>query len=134
MSTFAVGTHTINRIIHTLKYCDLPGVAEKLKDAGYNLTITELAERLANDMFLLNCQAVDYRCGTANTITPSTITLRDCQCSKIQGVKSLDCWLYQCTEGSIPNTALYRLMKEIRNYLTKAIISSLPEYSNAEWD
>ena len=44
------------------------------------------------------------------------------------------CYLYQCTEGSIPDTALYKALKELENIIIHYIVSHTPEYKKAIWD
>ena len=51
-----------------------------------------------------------------------------------QFLKSLQCYLYQCTEGSIPETALYKALKELENIITYYIVTHTPEYKKAIWD
>jgi hypothetical protein len=54
--------------------------------------------------------------------------------SLVQVLKSLQCWLYQCNEGDVPETALYGLFdNEVQLYLMSKIIDRLPEYQNAHW-
>ena len=55
--------------------------------------------------------------------------------SDIQRLKSLQCWLYQCSEGEQFETdPLYIQGKKIETELMQKIISDLPEYRNAQWD
>ena len=51
----------------------------------------------------------------------------------IQVLKSLQCFLYQCTEGTIPKRKLYKTLRDIERVLINDIISKLPEYDKAEW-
>ena len=53
--------------------------------------------------------------------------------SKIQALKSLTCFLYQCSEGTVPKSKLYKEMREKENTLMYKIIDELPEYDKAEW-
>lgn len=54
--------------------------------------------------------------------------------SAIQIKKSLDCYLYQCCEGSIPEKPFYLGVVAFRDRLANKIVNSLPEYDGAEWD
>jgi hypothetical protein len=47
--------------------------------------------------------------------------------------KSLQCYLYQCCEGKVPETALYKALQNIANTLARYIVSDLPEYEAANW-
>ena len=53
--------------------------------------------------------------------------------NKIQSLKSLSCFLYQCSEGSIPKRKLYKEMRDKETALAFDIINELPEYDKAEW-
>ena len=53
---------------------------------------------------------------------------------KIQLLKSLQCLIYQCSEGSVVETGLYKKLVEVKNDLMDLIIRDLPEYENAVWD
>ena len=53
---------------------------------------------------------------------------------KVQLLKSLQCLIYQCSEGSVVKTGLYKKLIEVKNDLMDLIIRDLPEYENAVWD
>ena len=49
--------------------------------------------------------------------------------------KVLDCYLYQCSEGDLPETSLlFQEVKQARNELRGKIVRSLPEYKSGPWD
>ena len=47
--------------------------------------------------------------------------------------KSLKCYLYQCTEGDVPESDLYKAIENISTTIAEYIISDLPEYELAAW-
>jgi len=49
-------------------------------------------------------------------------------------LKSLQCLIYQCSEGSVVKTGLYKKLIEVKNDLQDLIISDMPEYKKAVWD
>jgi len=53
---------------------------------------------------------------------------------KIQLLKSLQCLIYQCSEGSVIKTGLYKKLLEVKSDLQDLIIRDLPEYEKAVWD
>lgn len=53
--------------------------------------------------------------------------------NKFQLLKSLHCYLYQCSEGNIPDNQLYIALREFDNQIQSDIISHLPDYENAVW-
>ena len=138
MSAFIVEDKTINRIVNILAHEIRRGdfshaLQEGLSKLGYDLSDNKSAEKLAKDMFDLNVSAVSQRYGKKEqalkfTYVPGTFT------SMIQAFKSLNCWVYQCTEGDVPESSLYKFFTDIvETYLSKKIIYSLPEYDKAEW-
>ncbi len=85
----------------------------------------------------LNVIAVDDRYGMGEAkkfrpldyryVVPEPIPL-------VQVLKSLQCWLYQCNEGNVLETALYGLFdNDVQLYLMTEIIDALPEYQDAFW-
>ena len=142
MSAFIVEDEIINLPLG-LFYTEAVGsgahdeIPRRLKQAGYNIGEDETEiERLAQEMFRLNCEAVNQRYGegAAETFrelnfkyqfTPGTNTA--------QAYKALECWLYQCTEGDIWKSPLYELIKNIANSLAHRIAMNTPEYKKARW-
>lgn len=51
-----------------------------------------------------------------------------------QALKSLDCYLYQCSEGDVVKESLYQSITTLRDALRSALVSSLPEYKAAQWE
>lgn len=54
--------------------------------------------------------------------------------SPIQVLKSLQCFLYQCTEGDIPEMLLYKALKKWEGDLAINIVQSMPEWDSAKWE
>ena len=50
-----------------------------------------------------------------------------------QLLKSLHCFLYQCNEGNVPSTPIYKAVAKLAEVLADFIICNQPEYKNAEW-
>lgn len=53
--------------------------------------------------------------------------------SYYQLLKSIDCYMYQCSEGNVPNSALYKAVEDIRATLVNWIIRNTVAYNNAYW-
>lgn len=53
---------------------------------------------------------------------------------KVQLLKSIQCLIYQCSEGSVVKTGLYKKLIEVKNDLLDLIVRDLPEYDKAVWD
>lgn len=63
---------------------------------------------------------------------PSTGKMEKWHC---QMLKSMRCYLYQCSEGAVfVQTDTYKAVEEMVKGLTDYIINKLPEYKEAEWE
>lgn len=143
MSAFIVEDKTINAIVsflyneswgnETLTY---GSIKRTLAKKGYDLTQHNRDKDLAQDLFKLNCNAVNQRYGEGQAkefrslvFNFKTISL----VNPLQVYKSLGCLIYQCSEGNIPETNLYKMLEEIQDTLARSIINRLPEYDKAYW-
>ena len=50
-----------------------------------------------------------------------------------QLLKSLNCYMYQCSEGNVPDSPIYKAMEKLVISLTVFIACNQEEYKNAEW-
>ena len=50
-----------------------------------------------------------------------------------QMLKTFECYLYQCNEGSVGKSDLFQALTLAKNYYMKHLISKLPEYAQADW-
>src|SRR4051812_1158656 len=76
---------------------------------------------LGRDLYALNREAVRQRYGTADPV-PEYRFRPPGDVPKVQLYKSLRCLLYQCSEGDVPETALYRRVEERANGLAREIV------------
>lgn len=51
----------------------------------------------------------------------------------IEGYKALSCLQYQCNEGHVSSTGLYKELERAINAVACAIVENLPEYEKARW-
>ncbi len=139
MSTFIVADNTINYVVNWLRREEdrLYLFTGKLQKLGFNPSNAGWAERLGYAMFLLNIKAVDarYGKGAAEKFRKFDYRFEHTEAvSFVQVLKSLQCWLYQCSEGAVPETKMYQFFdRDVRLYLMDAIITKLPEYQEAVW-
>ena len=132
LSAFVVQDHTINRVLSTLNAHDRRA-AETLAFAHDCATLDELGAA----MFALNVRAVDARYGEgqAGEFRDLGYQFRlEMPVAMVAALKALNCWLYQCAEGDVPATPLYKAMDELSNRWAHEIVSRLPEYDRARWD
>jgi len=144
MSAYVVEDKTINKIVDWL-LLDWMGSRQAAKHAlnGYNLDIDGDAERLANDMFRLNVSAVNQRYGPGEAAKFRPL---DFQYSSVvwwgdsaianacRALKSLHCWQYQCSEGNVPETPLFKMFEEVESAIARWLVGTMPEYEQADWN
>lgn len=137
MSAFIVQDKTVNRIVTFLNSDARNDSGRDFRRLGYDLSQVEDLERLARDLHLLNCDAVDdrYGKGTAASDVPCAFTFHfENGVDRFQILKSASCPRYQCSEGDVPERPLYKALEGFIASLSYDIISDLPQYDKAQWD
>ena len=125
MSAFVVHPETIGRVLFVLAYPPrAAGVYEEPLPK-------EEIRKLGVDMMALNVRAVNDR--YRQNEPPSIEPIQPVPCSFIQSLNSLQCWLYQCTEGDCDETPLYKRMRALSDEWAQIIVHRLPEYEKARW-
>lgn len=138
MSAFIVENKTINRIVNwlVLEIVHNPEsyrLKEKLSKLGYDVSDRAFAGKLAKDMFALNVSAVNQRYNEENPNARFSY-IPESPVSLIQTLKSMHCWIYQCTEGNVSESRLYKFFTGVlEKYVLRKIVYGLPEYSKAKW-
>ena len=133
MSAFIVSQKTVNRIIDYIAWVSNkdPYMLRILNNAGYKLP--DDVFKLGQDMIQLNYGAVNQRY-SEDEIPEKFQRIRNMPVSSIQTVKSLQCYLYQCTEGEeFETSSLYQGLRRLEEHLLNEIITSLPAYEKAVW-
>jgi hypothetical protein len=143
MSAYIVEDHTINRIVtFVLNDHGRRSMAFHWQRAGYDIVNDpEAAERLAVDLHLMNCDAVDtrYSKGTAAHDVQVCFQFKRAHCPstvdpRFQIYKHAKCLRYQCTEGDVTERPLYLALEKFIAQLADCIIESLPQSSDAKWE
>ena len=136
MSAYIVDDSTVNRILAYLMHkegyvarqlvtdhstdASLPGLGQAMRD----LNVAAVSARYPDDS-LDNlpgpCPLLPY--AFEEELPPNPIA----------AYKSLSCFLYQCAEGYVPETPLYKALEDLRARIAGDIISSLPAYETAAW-
>ena len=129
MSSYVVDQKTISRVITHLDHDR--GLRARMARAMYPVDTDEGRHALGQSMLDLNVLAVNsrYRERSPNeeyNFEYQTVT-------EIQAHKSLLCWLYQCSEGSVPEAKLMILMERICGEIANSIICKLPSHSQSDW-
>ena len=50
-----------------------------------------------------------------------------------QDYKTIQCYLYQCYEGNVPETPLFKVLKKLEKEVACYIVENQPEYEEAQW-
>jgi len=135
MSAFIVEDRTINIIVNWIDTNEY--LKRELKKLNYDTDNPDYKEMLANDMFYLNVEAVEQRYGDGEAEKFRDLNFKYVpyySAPMIQVYKALNCYLYQCYEGNVPEAPLIKFLdEEVRLTLADEIISKLPEYKHASW-
>jgi hypothetical protein len=134
-----VNDETINRVVdwlywEVMKYQWLRDKFEKA--SRIDTTSYAWSERLGKAMFALNIAGVNdrYKDRGAKSFRPLDYRYTPAHGSPMQVLKSLQGWLYQCSEGEAVKQPLYKFFHDtVEPYLMSRIIADLPEYRAAAW-
>ncbi|MGZ6278103.1 MAG: hypothetical protein ACXWPP_05495 [Ktedonobacteraceae bacterium] len=125
---------TINKILSWLSHefrenAWLSQVADRYK---IDVKTTGWEQRLGQAMYALNIQAVNQRYHEHQPVEAFVYSPYP-YLSRIAAWKALGCWLYQCTEGTVPQTKLYQYFQEMEKVTALSIVKNLPEYEKSGW-
>ena len=82
----------------------------------------------------MNCEAVSQRYNEdPNQTVIDGYKFKSEGCTAVQAAKSLSCFMYQCCEGNVPESKLYKKMKELQGVLAQFALNECAEYDQAEW-
>jgi hypothetical protein len=130
MSAYVVNSETINRVVTFIGRNGESWMRDQHPDL----------EQLGRDMFALNLDAVHARYPgetdeeLPGAVGPKVYEYGRAGCTGIhQAIKSLQCWLYQCSEGDTGRRGLYQAMRDYERRLLGALVADMPEYKAADW-
>jgi hypothetical protein len=148
MSAFIVDVQTINRMLGALAHRGSDKFYYRMPDGRYAEDYQrEDWQKLGQQLHQLNIEAVRQRYGDDHDSLPGPIPTPDPASTiyspalipglprvrQCQGIKSWQCWHYQCSEGDIPDTELYKWADGLLYSLCRDVVDSLPEYNKAQW-
>ena len=128
MSAFIVSTKTMNLVVNA--------ICTQRARVFASLPVATHADRtaLGEALFKMNADAVDARYGDHNVPPPYVFEPIGATLNKYQALSCVRCLIYQCSEGRVPETKLYKRLDKISGELALEIVSELPAYRQAEWD
>jgi hypothetical protein len=131
MSAFVVGDKTISRVVYGLST-----TIDPLLD-----NLTSVGQRLLE----MNIEAVRQRYGhadqTKSDVAGYVYAMPDASDGSVHTYKAMQCLLYQCTEGNVPEQDLYKIVKQAKDWLGNELkkihrverVEDLPEYDTFPW-
>lgn len=135
MSAFVVDDSTIDRIVSFLGHHDHDYLARIFQPLGYDPAGDP--EAFAQALFDMNCEAVDQRYADKPARTefhPGPYRHQtNFNCAPIGILKAAGCLRYQCSEGDVPDTPLFKALDDFIGALAYHVVCGLPEYENAVW-
>ena len=133
MSAYIVNDNVVNRIVGFL-WADAVGseriVSYYITKLGYRPF--DRPKELARHMHNLNRFAIRerYLQRVAYTHKYKALLADD----KYQTLKDLKCFLYQCSEGRVEKTRLYKALEKTETLLMSEIIRATEIYQNTKWN
>jgi len=149
MSAYVVDPKVINQIVSALQIAiqregAYPSTYPDLRYMD-NKNLRDMAEEpaeLGRAMYAMNINAVEQRYPGDREL-PGTYTDGEnldvykyrfiLDTPQMQVYKSLQCYLYQCTEGDVLGLPLYKALKEFQGELAAHIVEHSPDYEKAVW-
>lgn len=139
MSAFMVSETTIQQILAHV-YRKVNNTTARLEFGTVSMVkglpcrdIDKALSDLGLEMWQMNAAAVGQRYFDSPLDMPNRFRFKLSTPSKVQSFKSLQCFLYQCSEGDVPERKLFKDLEELSGSLAREIVYSLPEWNKAEW-
>ena len=146
MSAFIVDDKTVNRILAQLRcswesggHGTTPYPPDDMPQPADPRDYADAAREVGQQMRDLNVAAVQARYpGGGDLPGPHPLLPYEYQyvppAPLVATIKSLRCFLYQCSEGTIPERPLFKKLELWMLELSAFVVGRLPEYDAAPWD
>ena len=124
MSAYIVGDAVVNRIVsHLHLNVDLDWLRREFCECAHVSTVKVDAE-IGQALFNMNVAAVEarYGVGRATEFRPLNYKFRLEPASARQVYQDIKCLQYQCSEGDVPETALFKLLVQLRAAVADEVI------------
>lgn len=116
--------------------CKEEGERGRERDDKIRYLETFCKENLYRALERMNAEALHQRYGDAleENISKELPTFPwYSEITEIEVYKLIQCYLYQCSEGNVPASRLYKTIENIGNIVAHSIISKMPEYEAVAW-
>lgn len=128
MSAYQCGETTIQTVVAILSRGERLSM-KSLVDLGQSLT--DMNSRAVDTRYSSTPEQIRY-CHADVFISEHHLALGD-PSHICPLVKTLDCFIYQCSEGNVPEERLYKQCVDARRQLVERVFTSLPAYREAPW-
>lgn len=132
MSAFLVGHACIDRIINGLRQHSVAQHHE-FRDLKLNLEMHEDATKFGRMLLRMNWAGLRARYGDKPERIDYVFVKRETPISVADAYKAMRCLIYQCSEGAVPESKLFKQVGRLGAALCEVYVSSLPEYNAASW-
>lgn len=136
MSAFIVSAETMNKVVRAIVSDEYRGEFAGITLPGYTISDRKpQATAIGKELFAMNRAAIlaRYPGDTEYAETPK-YRYKPVRYSEVEMFKAMECLLYQCSEGNVPDTDLYKELEAAKGSLASRIVSNMPEYESAAWD
>lgn len=135
MSAYLVSPSLISSILtHFAVGADGKCDGQPFTDMGHDLRDAEGLQALGADLWALNHESLHQRYGDDAKPKKAFVYKKDKVVKdRVQIIKHIRCLMYQCSEGSVPQTSLYKALALTANRIAFSYVSDLPSYTAADW-
>jgi len=130
MSAYVVEKKTIDRIVSYIDSKPLYSTEGQYPEIYRNFLGD--CNKLGQKMLNMNNKAVDQRYNENNPVELYRHSYESPR-NLMQVYKSVQCFVYQCSEGDVVKSKLYQDFVKLEHRLAAEIISNTPEYNKAVW-
>ena len=136
IATFLVDEAEFNHLSivdRSLKKIFFPLAAQNVN--GHILLDEDARNELSRDLLSMNQGALRARYGEQYPAfgDSSDIEFRYTTDTLFQVLKSINFYLYQCSEGAVPASQLFQALERVKHLIEAQIINQLPGYEAAVW-
>ncbi len=133
MSSFIVGDSVINSIIELTQEFDF---FDTLKQKLEILKFVDKSrfvdwEKYGQALMEMNYDAVNQRYNEKDK--SQKFKLKKTEFEIYQKIKNLHCFNYQCSEGDVPETPLFKFVEELIHAVENGMITRTQIYEEAKW-
>ncbi len=136
MSAFIVSMQTMQNVVNAVDMANRRYRNREYTFCGVDVRDSRDLVTVGNVLFNMNQEAVNQRYVEEDFAPEYVHRLHIPVTGKALApyIKAMDCLIYQCTEGNVPDHAHYKQLVAVRGMLVDELLRGLPEYSNAKWD